>query len=495
MRNFMESRVYSTGLLSRPIVLYVVGLMIMMIGALNALPHMQEAVWQDEAVTLLYYSTHGIAFPFLTYNTPNSHIAFSSMLAGWITLFPDGVSVLTLRLLPFLLFLTAIPAMFLAGLRLGGPACAILGSLMFASSTVAGNFATQLRGYGPSWLFITLMFLCAMNVLGQRRWAWRALYLVCCFLSAAILPTNFFLIFSVAVAVSVYLALAPERRPNHARAAYVVLLLGPALGLLVAYAAVWPELLRYSSLALSPWTRLGLMQNWLHATVSDFIWAAPLIGAGILVGLQQQLKAGVAVGKIVSREFVLAILLALGLVAAILAMPSAPFPRTLVPFLPIWFCVLSYVVVYGVTQIIQRKNLIGFGCGLVLFALPVIAGPAPQSCKATSAVHGPSDYDLCYQYFRDQYHPTLVVDVWASLGKPDIPIVTSYEGYYALVALGAEVDVFEYRRYVRSNGPKPLIVAHDPSEFESIAMQAKLDASTYAIIADTGYFKVFAPIR
>src|SRR5437868_3994125 len=64
-------------------------LAVVVIGLLNALPHLHEAIWQDEAATLEFHASHGFLHPFVHYGTPNNHIAFSAMLAAWRSLLAD----------------------------------------------------------------------------------------------------------------------------------------------------------------------------------------------------------------------------------------------------------------------------------------------------------------------------------------------------------------------------------------------------------------------
>jgi hypothetical protein len=131
---------------------WLICLGIVFVGLFNALPHMREAGLAGRGGDAGVPRRKGMLHPFVHYGTPNNHIAFSSMLAGWRQLLPAGNDAVLLRLLPLGLFLAAIPATFMAARRMGGPLCAALSTALFAGSAVAGNFATQLRGYGPSWL-------------------------------------------------------------------------------------------------------------------------------------------------------------------------------------------------------------------------------------------------------------------------------------------------------------------------------------------------------
>ena len=133
-----------------------------------------------------------------------------------------------------------------------------------------------------------------MNLLSERRvLAWRLGYLFACLGAIALLPTNFFLAFSLAVAVSCYLASSPMKLARQKREACVLLLGMPVFCLLLAYAGVWDELLSFSGVDFSDWTRSGLIREWLRGSISNFVWVSPLIGAGVAVGLTQLARDGI----------------------------------------------------------------------------------------------------------------------------------------------------------------------------------------------------------
>jgi hypothetical protein len=62
---------------------------------------------------------------------------------------------------------------------------------------------------------------------------------------------------------------------------------------------------------------------------------------------------------------------------------------------------------------------------------PARSGVVPAPAGATGA----TTTTCASKYFRARYHPDQVMRVWASLGREDVPIATSFEGYHALRAL------------------------------------------------------------
>ena len=465
------------------------------IGALNALPHMQEALWQDEAATIVFHSTRGMLSPFLHYMAPNNHIAFSSMLAAWIALFPDGIDIFSLRLLPLLLFLGAIPVTYFAALRLGGPLCAVVSSISFSISPVTANFATQLRGYGPSWIFMSALLLCGANSFAARgARMWRLGYAFACFGAVALLPTNFYFSNLAAVALTAYHLACGTRIDRSTMRGYAVILIVPAISLILAYGSVWNELMSFRHVGFSNWNLTGLARDWLHGIWASFGWLSVLTGAGIAVGLYATIQAFYSRKPEIAPEFLAAIILIVGFGFAVASIPTVPFPRSLVPYLPLWLIAMSMLVSHGLTSLRQGGRGLAFGIGAAAFLLPSWAAPPVASCRNSAGSGDPFEYTLCHQYFRDHYYPSRVLDVWASLQHDDIPIVSDFEGFRALQILGSRAKVYEYRNFQPSDLMAPIFVAHGRPEMERMAGYLGLRSKSYVLIADTGYFKVYGAV-
>ena len=52
-----------------------------MLGTLRVLPGLSDAVWQDEAATLLLYANREFTYPFAVYPQPNNHMLFGGVLS------------------------------------------------------------------------------------------------------------------------------------------------------------------------------------------------------------------------------------------------------------------------------------------------------------------------------------------------------------------------------------------------------------------------------
>jgi hypothetical protein len=483
-------------LLGRPSMRLVVIAATIAIAAFGAAPHLHEAIWQDEAATILNHVGLGVLHPFLHYNSPNNHKGFSAMLVAWVRLFPHGVDVENLRFLPFALFLSSIPIAYEASRRLGGNVAATLASALFATSAVATNFATQLRGYGPSWPFVSLALLSALGLCGDRhRRRWAIAYAGSCLCAIAILPTNVYAceVIGVAAAVGLLGLRVRHDAPSRQRAAWLVLI--PPLCVAAAYALVWRQLVAMSQVGFSAWTRGEVASAWLRATLADTPWFLPLLGGSLAVVLLRTLRRAPATPAPEQRLLV-AGLLGLGLFAAMLAMPTAPFPRTLVPFLPVWYAALAAIACSGLSALGRwPRAWQPFVLGALVAAAPLALGRGPAACRGDAGNGGKFDYDLCHQYFRDNYRPEDVIAIWAGIGRPEVPIVSDFEGYLALSILNAPVRVFEYRHVPATVRQPPMIVAHGDADVREMTGLLGLDALQYHQAADTGYFKVYYPSR
>lgn len=468
--------------LGRPVVIAISIFLSVCTGIGLAAKHLSEAVWQDEAATLLFHVSRGVIDPFLHYVSPNSHVAFTSLMAAWLKLFPGGVDLLVLRALPLLLFGAAIPVTFAAARRLGGYACAHAAALLFASSAVSENFATQLRGYGPSWVFMAGALLCAIGVRARRVWIWP--YFGSCVGAVAMLPTNVYLLGVIGVSAAAMLLADPPSESKRERAFALVVM--PALALLVAYGAIWRELLSYAGVDFSEWTHAGLLWEWLRGANSNLWPLIPLAGAGIALVISSMFAQGR-----VPPWAVGALALLMGFVVLVSVIPNPPFPRTFVPYLPIWISSVCALAATAARSGARLLTAIGIAGGLVA-CLMLAVFPYAATCRGAPSNGYKYQYDLCHQYFRDDYRPAAVLDIWAaeSLRRP---IVSDFEGYFALSILRPRARIYEYRNVREPLPARPLIVAHDATDLRTMANRLRLEPGAYRLAADTGYFKVYTP--
>jgi hypothetical protein len=194
------------------------------------------------------------------------------------------------------------------------------------------------------------------------------------------------------------------------------------------------------------------------------------------------------------NEGMLAICLLAGFSVVLFVMPRVPFPRTLVPLLPVWFAIIAYFVVHALKHLLQRQHLAMILGGVGGTSLLILANLPFQSCKNPAGSNDPYHYDLCHQYFRDQYFPGKVVSIWTMLNRKDVAIVADFEGFYSIRVLDTfppDLSVFEYHYYEVAGHPNPLIVVNRHVDLVRITSFLGLDEARYQEVADTGYFKVY----
>jgi hypothetical protein len=465
-----------------------------LLGVIGLVPHLGESLWQDEAKTIAFHASRGALDSILHYGSPNNHMGFSALLAGWMQLFPDGVDLPHLRALPAIFFLLAICLTFATGTEIGGTTVGGIAAILFSTSAATLNFATQLRGYCPSWAVGLIALLAALR-LQRRGWRgiWPVMYALATLAFLLLLPSNLYL--SLLMAGSVIAAHWPGRRARVAYspgvAAFLVIVPVAAFG--VAYGHVWSELVSFSRISFSDWSREDLLQAWLAGSLYDSHWLPGAFGAACFAwaaGFRGPAQRGVAC----RQQAAIAACFTLGFLLLVIVMPTRPFPRTLVPFLPMWFCAVAIVLARGFESLPTVRAWVAGGLGFFLLAAPALVQSSNMRCDGPPRTSSAFDYDLCHQYFRDNYHPELVLDAWAELGQPGTPLVADFEGYYALSSLGSAADIRHFSQWRAGDSP-PIIVAHDTFERDRIADTLGVKGLEYAELADTGYFDVYAPTR
>jgi hypothetical protein len=407
-----------------------------------------------------------------------------------MSLFSRGVSLPILRSLPLAFFLVAVPLTYAGGRRAGGPLCGLISGLLFATSPVAAGFALQIRGYGPSWFFFALALWCAMESLRSPSWAWRFGYALAAAAAVAVLPSNLFLALALAAGVVAGgMATTASDHPWLARTA-IWLLATPLLGL-TAYVAIRHDLLRFAAMDLSPWTRTGLLREWLHAPLADVEWFWVPVAAGAVAGAIALVVRGRAEAAALSSGVAVCLAIMVAFIAILLLAPKVPFARSLVPFLPVWYCVLACLACFALERLLALNAVPALVLGAAPVALLLAATPPHASCRVPDAAASVDGYDLCYQYFHDRYHPDAIVEAWRLLGDPGLELASDYEAFYALRVLGVPgLRVYEYRSIPA--GRAPAIVAAHPGDLERIAGTMGLQPGAYRLVADTGYFKLYA---
>ena len=471
----------------------------------NAYPGLTDEIWQDEAFTLLRYASGGFWRPFTTYIEPNNHPLFSALLSLWLGVVGQNAGENLLRLLPLGFFLAAVPATFFAGRRLHGTACGLIAALQLAASTVSANHATQLRGYAVSWLPFALMLWCALNINSPQANRWRLGYALSAVFAVAVLPSNLFFSLIVAAAVSVF-HLASGMAWNRRNLIGTAILFGsPCFGLL-AYAAIWRDVIAAASVDWSGWNRRILFAQWVISTSAEFTIIPVLAMGGFLFALLRALRPNV--GQPSTAPYALfALVLPLGMLGLIAGLTQPPFPRTLVPILPVWYCLIGMLAAIAIERIWQRAPrhaVIALCASGLIAALATAYALRTQPCGGIAPRSGePEQWDLCYQYFRHDYHPAralAAIDRLQAIAPR--PVVAHFEGWWPLVRLAQgrysimhyRMEFLPLRKMLGDRMPLsfyPIIVANGDKQFRMMTSYLSLDASRYQLVDDGGHFKVY----
>ncbi len=383
------------------------------VGGYLALPHLAHEIWYDEAYTLINYVKEGPLYAFTDYSAPNNHILFTALLSFWRNaVLGIEQNLFLLRLLPMGVFLVSTLACVAVGRLSGNRSTGLIAGLLFATSHVTLNFAVELRGYGLSWLPVIAGWGALLLDLRRPRW-WSALiYGVAAMLAVGIIPTNL-MPFAVLAAWTVLLALPGRPWQKGRRLLRLFYLSGIPLAGLGIYAGVWEELLAQ---ARKPWTgersAWSVIGEWYSATCLDLWWLWPLLAIGV-VQLIRQARHERTWSPTSPRGKLTLLGTLLVLPPILLHIPAhTPYPRNLVPLLPLWYGVMTWVCLSGVALLaewlqtwcnsLRQALLISISLLLVITAY---IREQDSAGLASRCAEGEVPLGLYDQFYHCSYHP------------------------------------------------------------------------------------------
>jgi len=188
---------------------------------------------------------------------------FYVLLHGWMSVFGDGN--LSVRFLPGVFAVAALPLAWLAGRRLGGRTVAWAAVTLLAASPFAVRYATETRMYSLVVLLVLVGYLALMELL-ERPASRRAAVGVGA-VTAALLLTHYWSLYLLGVTGTILVALA-VRGPSPARAGARRGLVAMAVGSL-AFAPWLPSFLFQLAHTGTPWGAAGRLRSMVDA-VFDF---------------------------------------------------------------------------------------------------------------------------------------------------------------------------------------------------------------------------------
>lgn len=406
-------------------------------------PHLFHPLWQDEVKTLELFSRGGFWHPFQVYPFPNNHVLSSALLAVWGDLAGGAeAGVAWLRGLPAAMFLAAAGLLAVATSRIGGGRAGILAAALFASSHVSLSFASELRGYGLSWLPVVVAFASVPGLLERGGVSRAAAYAIATAASVAILPTNLLL-----VAVFGAWALATSWAEGHLgdperRRRLAFLFLAPLSGGL-AYVSIWRQLLANAGRDLGSWTLVSIAGHWLWATLVDFAWLVPVMLWGAVV-VRRTIRAGAVDAGPARATAIFCACVAIVPALAFVLLPNIPYARNLVPVLPLWYAALALLFDAAWATAWRRAprfELLGFG---VLVALLFGIAGFREAAGAGYVDRYPGRrhalvQDLYDQYYHHEYRPAEIAEgVLARMRThPSALFLTDHNGLWVI---GSEVE-------------------------------------------------------
>ncbi|KAF0243874.1 MAG: hypothetical protein FD180_2999 [Planctomycetota bacterium] len=441
--------------------------------------------WHDEVYTLNVFAT-SVGKALTDYHAPNNHVLFSAALALWRDCTPGDESLLSLRLLPALCFALSAGVLAAAVRRMAGSAFGAAAGCLFASLHVTQNFALQLRGYGPSWLPLAGALWAAVAWIESPRAALLALFAACAAISVGIVPTNVF----PALALGAWAAWHAFRRGKRAEAA--VFALAPLAGALF-YAAVLPQLGAQAAGFAPRVTRIEFTLEWIISLAKDLGWLVPAAAIG-LAALLKRMRVNPAPGVGAKLGLILAV--AAAALATAVLLPHAPYPRVLVPALPL-FC--------AAIAILCREAIAGFRAvpvhraGVALAAAAFVIGLAREAA-AKAPLPGTRPHSLYLQYFHRGFRPDLALESAADAGNGGTVLALTDDADLLALTRAARAFPALDVRYSGTFAPTArglasarsavvAVIATDESSARSaVRMLGAVDLSP---VADTGFFKVW----
>ncbi|MDQ2826459.1 MAG: glycosyltransferase family 39 protein [Actinomycetota bacterium] len=216
---------------------------------------------------------------------------FYVLLHGWMRVFGDGD--LSVRFLPGLFAVAALPLAWLAGRRLGGRTVAWATVVLMAASPFAVRYATETRMYSLV-VLLTLVGYLAVTELLQRPGSRRAVGGVG-LVTATLLLTHYWALYLLAVTGAILVALA-WRGPSPAREGARRGLVAMAVGS-IAFVPWLPSFFFQLGHTGTPWGGAGRLRSMID-TVFDFSggYSEPGLFLGMLsYGLIALALAGVAI--------------------------------------------------------------------------------------------------------------------------------------------------------------------------------------------------------
>ncbi|MEH6516471.1 MAG: hypothetical protein V7742_07305 [Halioglobus sp.] len=474
----MNSKYNSTIYFTVPIMLAVLALTV------TSLPNINNPLWQDEIYTVVHFASNGFLYPFTEYHAPNNHILFSALLSQWSG--PES-SVAELRFFALLISCSVAIALYALGRRLGNHYFSCFLLVLYLSSPITQNFSLQLRGYSLSCGLVTLQILSALNIFHRPKKRWLAAYLVLSFLSTTTLPTNVVINASISIWAIIIITLQGQKSIQ----TYLVFALGPFMGLL-SYSEVISSVIEIATHGASAWQNIDLLYHFYSSVYFGSIWFFLLFSITSLVLL---LRRGIKHWSEQDNSILLLVAITTLVIFCWIVLPASnPYPRNLIPTLPL-YCLGISLLIWKCFSFFLNTERSFFLISSLISACTIFynlnINPCQNDRSGTTHVQ-----NLCEQaYNSNHYKPYATVAHLLKIQANGPKIViggydAEYDLNYILKYISSPLRVNNITRVSEIKFLPDYVVAKDISEAREIAKKI-FPTPPVSLNKDTGYFKVY----
>lgn len=483
-------------------------------GLVLAVPHLADQIWYDEAFTLNIFATGRLSDALTNYSAPNNHVVFSLLITVWRWLAGgESFSIFFLRLIPATAFLLSVAIVTRTATKLSGtPVAGMICGLLLATSHVALNFSLQIRGYSFSLLPVSLALFSAVQYFERPRWQPVIVYMTCACLAVGTIPTNVIPFAVLAVWLIGMSILNRVYRQTKHIVQVLLMILSPATGI-IWYAAVFEDLLKHARGYPTNFTVQYVATHFLRASLGDFLWLAPLFLVGLVITISHLRRPSFAPQPNKNAAFLLLGACLITPTVLLCFTASVPFPRTLVPFLPLWLTAIGLIASTVYPWAWNKYRTVAQAALAIIIFTMILAGHHRENTGAGYDKRHTTDdrpqnlYDL---YYHHRFTPAKVIS-WLDTFSRRRPFVaiTDHSDLMALDfylqaicpnGLGGRGRVFVY---YKTENPRPIhqalqqgipliFVTHQESNVQEMADRIGYSPkSKIHKLADFGFFKIF----
>jgi len=433
-----------------------------------------SALWLDEAQTVAIARLPLARLP-EALRHDGAPPLFYVLLHGWMRIFGDGN--LSVRFLPGLFALGALPLAWLAGRRLGGRSVAWAAIVLLASSPFAARYATETRMYSLVVLLVLAGYLAVMNLL-ERPGSMPAASGVG-LVTGALLLTHYWSLYLLAVTGASLGALA-LRAPSPTRAGARRGLLAMAVGA-VAFLPWLPSFLFQLAHTGTPWGGAGRLRSMIDTV---FSFSGGYWDPGLLLGMLTYalIALALAARAVDGRRIELDLrtrpggrhlaVVGFGTLAVAILATVAGGSAFAARYAAVMFPMVILLAALGAGVLVDRRVRYGLLTAAVVFGFwataPNVFGnrtSAPRVADALRAGAGPGDV---IAYCPDQLGPSVSRLLPPGLDQLTFPRSTSPE-------------VVDWVDYAKVNA------AGDPAAFARALLERAGPAGTVWVVWAPGY--------